>query len=91
LLSNLISNSVKHNKRNGKIDIVLTEKNLVITNTGNAAAIDASHLFTRFYNPTKAEGSTGLGLSIVKQICEVSGFEITYQHTNSMHNFSVMF
>ena len=36
-------------------------------------ALDAEHIFERFYQGAKKEGSTGLGLSIVDAVCRLYG------------------
>ncbi len=91
LISNLLSNAIKHNRRGGAINISLRDKHLMIGNTGAEYALDESRLFARFYNPAKAENSTGLGLSIVQQICADSGFSIHYRFENGLHCFSISF
>ncbi len=91
LVSNLMSNAIKHNKPSGQIYIVLNKKELMVGNTSLITALDENKLFTRFYNPGKAVSSTGLGLSIVKQICQVSEFEVGYQYFNDCHQFTIFF
>ena len=91
LVSNLLSNAIKHNKKGGIINIALQQEKLMIGNAGTTFALDESRLFTRFYNPAKKENSTGLGLSIVKQICTHSGFSIHYRFDNGIHVFSISF
>ena len=91
LVSNLLSNAIKHNKAGGKIDICLTNSNFIVENTGPAVSLDKNRLFTRFYNPAKTINSTGLGLSIVQQICQESGFEVAYQYIDGRHQFAIHF
>lgn len=88
LCVNLIENSVKYNKPDGKVDIFLKEenKNVVFTITDTGIGIPPqyqSRVFERFYRVDygrdKKIGGTGLGLSIVKHIVSVYGGKISLQ------------
>jgi len=88
LLNNLLSNATKHNSENGLIHIQLKQGMLGISNTGGLQALSEQLLFTRFYKADASNENHGLGLSIVKQICEVSGCSISYRFENDqMHLF----
>lgn len=88
LLNNLLSNATKHNSENGLIHIQLKQGMLAISNTGGPQALNEQLLFTRFYKAESANENHGLGLSIVKQICEVSGCSTGYKfENNQMHLF----
>lgn len=90
LLNNLFSNAIKHNIAGGIVNIELNDGGLIIRNTGLSKALDSTSLFTRFNKPDNAQDSHGLGLSIIKQICEVSGCTIDYSFEGSeTHVFSV--
>lgn len=67
LVSNLLKNAYLHNCENGKIDVVISEKDFIVSNTGGSA-LDPSKIFTRFYQGSKKEGSTGLGLALIHTI-----------------------
>lgn len=79
VLVNLITNSIKYGKENGKttISINLFSDQVIIEIKDNGIGIEAKHLprlFERFYRVDKGrsrqQGGTGLGLSIVKHIIE---------------------
>ncbi|MBC7861602.1 MAG: sensor histidine kinase [Bacteroidia bacterium] len=79
VLVNLITNSLKYGKENGKTIIGLLEKEaeVVIYVTDNGIGIKEKHLprlFERFYRVDKGrsreQGGTGLGLAIAKHILE---------------------
>jgi two-component system, OmpR family, sensor histidine kinase QseC len=89
LLNNLLSNATKHNSRDGNIHLVLNETGLTVSNTGQNIALDNNRLFTRFYTPTEGISHNGLGLSIIKNICDVSGFTITYSCRDQLHTFMI--
>jgi signal transduction histidine kinase len=91
MLANLLSNAIKHNFTSGKIFVSLDKKNLVFQNTGNSAALDQGKLFRRFQRQTTEVNSIGLGLEIVKKICDLSGFRIEYAFIHNLHTFSIAF
>ena len=77
LLSNLITNAIKYNKKDGSITIKAyeAEHNIVIevSDTGRGISkIDQGRVFERFFRcdegRDKETGGTGLGLAIVKHI-----------------------
>lgn len=79
LLSNLIENAFKYNKDNGEITIKVNEHTnfiiLEVIDTGiGIDASEISRIFERFYRVDKSRGGevsgTGLGLNIVKEICD---------------------
>ncbi len=87
MLSNLLDNSIKYNRKNGKVYIelkTLKGKNtcsLIIRDTGiGISESDLPYIFDRFYRVDKSRSrkvmGSGLGLSIVKMIVELHGGEI---------------
>ncbi len=78
LLNNLFSNATRHNSTNGFIHLQLETAQFVISNSGEAQALDKQQVFNRFYKGNSFTGKHGLGLSIVKQICEVSNYRYSY-------------
>jgi signal transduction histidine kinase len=91
LLSNLLNNSIKHNIFGGEIIISLMSKELSIKNTGESLRIDPQKLFDRFVKESTSNESIGLGLSLVKQICETYNFAVSYNYEHSMHQLKVNF
>lgn len=89
LLSNLISNAIRHNYTCGEIIINLTTMGLTIKNTGEQQPL-TDKIFNRFQKSSSSEGS-GLGLTISRQICENFGFTLHYEYVNSFHVFVVKF
>jgi two-component system sensor histidine kinase/response regulator len=80
IFNNLISNSVKYNKRGGKAEIVIDEDDndviLVFSDTGiGINETDKENLFSDFVRikneKTRNISGSGLGLSIVKQVVEL--------------------
>lgn len=70
LWMNLINNSIKYNKENGKIDISLTkddEENIVVTISDNGIGMteeQISHIFEKYYQVEKSKATKGLGLGL---------------------------
>ena len=81
LIRNVIDNAIKYNVDKGKIDIVLKNKVLKISDTGiGISPEDQKRVFERFYRVDKGrsknQGGTGLGLAIVKHICELYKYKL---------------
>ncbi len=82
VITNLIDNAIKFNKKNGSVRIYCEESGglIKVTVEDSGAGIpvkDIPRIFERFYRVDKARsrdlGGTGLGLSIVKHIVELHG------------------
>ena len=90
LLSNLISNAIRHNYAGGEIVISLSPQSLTIKNTGDGHPLPDEKIFSRFHKSSGSEGS-GLGLTISRQICENFGFALNYFFMDGRHTFVVDF
>ena len=88
LLNNLLSNATRYNVPGGIIKIETTNKSLGISNTSSQKELDQRRLYSRFYKQGD-HGQNGLGLSIIKQICDVSGFKIDYSFKHDQHLFII--
>lgn len=97
VLENLITNSIKYGRINGRTVVKLYDhENIIKTNvTDNGEGIggeDLNRIFERFYrvdkNRSRKEGGTGLGLAIVKHFIEAHGRRI---HVNSSPNIGTTF
>ncbi len=91
LLSNLFQNAIRHNKEGGKITVSIKDKQLCIANSGEPLTVNKEDLFVRFKKDDASKDSLGLGLSIVKSIVDLYGFEIHYDYSNSLHTFTIKF
>jgi signal transduction histidine kinase len=89
-VSNLLRNAYLHNTPQGSIDVYVTDKALSIANTGDEPSLETKRLFDRFYKAKHGKmHSNGLGLSIVKAICEASHLAIHYSYEGDKHIFTV--
>lgn len=91
VVGNLLKNAFVHGDPGGEVTVVITTRELRVSNSGAAGPLDAGHIFDRFYQGTKKEGSTGLGLSVVDAVCRLYGLRIEYTYINKRHCFTVFF
>lgn len=91
LVANLIQNAIRHNQEKGWIDIILDQHILKISNPGKVLEGEPERLFKRFKRDTNIEESLGLGLSIVKRICDHHQFKLNYIHQDGIHTLVVNF
>lgn len=84
LWTNLISNSIKYNKENGKLTVTLKENEkgkivVTISDTGIGMTEEQiSHIFEKYYQAEKSKTiqGLGLGLTIVNRILDMINGEI---------------
>ena len=91
IISNLISNAIKHNIDGGHIEILTTNLFVSVSNSGIPPKIDSESLFERFKKESTASNSFGLGLAIVKKICDNNKWKITHSYVEDQHNISIYF
>lgn len=91
LFDNLLGNAIRHNVKNGIINIKANQDVFVIENTGAAPVIPTEELFERFKKSDQCGESIGLGLAIVKQICELNKFDVQYTYHDGIHALRIGF
>lgn len=89
MITNLLNNSVRHNKYGGELSIWLTKNQLKVANTGTHHIENPEVFFQRFKKSSDNPDSSGLGLSIVKHICDEHGFELHYHVQDEHHELVV--
>lgn len=89
LLTNLLKNAFVHNTDGGHIRIVIASDHITFRNTGINHSLDKEHIFERFYQGTKKEGSTGLGLAITDSICRLQHLSLRYYFEQGEHCFEI--
>jgi signal transduction histidine kinase len=91
ICDNTISNAIKYSYEKHSIIIALFKENnsiiLTIENIGDTIE-NPNHLFKRFYRENESRGGFGLGLSIIKEICDKKDVKIeitSYDHRTKIH------
>ena len=91
LLNNLFLNAIRHNIKNGVIDVIIENNSLKFVNTGQETPLGAQSIFNRFSKVNPTSQGNGLGLAIIKKICEINHWAIRYSFTDNLHIFEVIF
>ena len=101
VIFNLCDNAIRYNKKDGKVEVSVTQKgnNISLKVKDNGIGIpkkEQKRVFERFYRVDKARskktGGTGLGLAIVKHIAEQHKAEILIEsQPNEGTTISVIF
>lgn len=86
VMSNLISNATKYNRKGGSIKVSISSQNghLVVLVTDEGKGIDAHYLEKIFDRFSRGDGTAakvdgfGVGMSLVKQVCDRNRWKIRY-------------
>jgi signal transduction histidine kinase len=90
VLYNLLSNAIKFTASGGKIEVILRQEGdrclMQVTDTGMGIRPDQiPHLFDRFRqadgSASRSHEGSGLGLSLVKELVEMHGGQVTVTST----------
>jgi signal transduction histidine kinase len=90
LINNLIINAIRHTSPGGAISVALSKSDFEVRNSGEQA-LKTDLLFKRFSRMSADNSGSGLGLSIVQEICKLHGWQVTYSFENGEHIFLVTF
>lgn len=91
IFGNIIGNALKYS--DGDLEITLSEQGEIVF-ANHAASLDelqVMRLFDRYYTVENAVGSTGLGLSIARELTGQMGGTITAQYRDKMLRISLLF
>lgn len=91
LLNNLFLNAIRHNIKNGTIEIVIENNSIQFSNTGQEGSLMLENICNRFSKANSSSPGNGLGLAIVKKISELNQWEIRYFYNDNLHTFEVKF
>ena len=89
LLTNLLKNAFVHASEGDTLYLRISDRGFTVENTAHDGPLDASLIFNRFYHTSGNAQSTGLGLSIVKSICNLYKINVAYHHRDGRHVFEV--
>ncbi|AJC94380.1 HAMP domain-containing histidine kinase [Campylobacter volucris] len=80
MFDNLLGNAIKYNIKNGHIEINLYKEKLMIKDSGcGISEANLSKIFDRYMRFNNDQGGFGIGLSLVKKICDEHRINIEVQ------------
>jgi len=83
ILKNLLSNALKYSLDNSKVILEITEDHLSVQDFGiGIPDSEVDKVFDRFYRSpaaVKMASGSGLGLPVVKHLCNIAGFTIDFE------------
>jgi signal transduction histidine kinase len=94
LIDNNISNARKYAKRNSSVTITLemvNEQTVFSVTTYSEKIEDTTKIFEQYYREDSVKGGFGLGLSMVKEICDEAGVMIRVTSTDKLTTFTYTF
>lgn len=89
LIDNLLSNALKYSPQNETVYLSLQDGVFSISNKGEIKNI--GKITKKFYRENQNEGGFGLGLYIVKKICDYYGFVFNIKNENGYVKTSIEF
>ncbi len=90
VLKNLLRNAISYGSAAGPICIKTTADDLRVSNFGPPLKDHDCQLFERFYRSNHDHNSSGLGLALVKKICELNNLRIEHNYEHGQHIFAVV-
>jgi len=77
VIDNLLSNALKYTPEGGLIKVIAKEGTIVVEDNGiGIDEKDLVRIFERYYRATEQEEGKGIGLDIVKSVCDKEGIGI---------------
>jgi signal transduction histidine kinase len=89
ILKNLLRNAIRYASNQGPIKIETSNNVLKISNYGEELGVNEQKIFERFYTSDHSNQSLGLGLALVKRICDLNQLQLTYTYSESQHVFAI--
>ncbi len=95
IIDNNLSNSIKYSKKGHPIEISLQKRqdkiHLVFKNRSETQIKESHKIFEEFYRESSSRGGFGLGLKIVKDICDENFVKITVESNKDYTLFHYTF
>jgi len=90
VVDNLIGNAILH-AQSSQVHVCLERSRLVISDTGKGIdKADLERIFQRHYRGPDSQGS-GIGLSLVKRVCDLHGWDIVIDSTPGLGTAAQLF
>ena len=89
LIGNIMKNAFVHSSNGSRIEVTLKQNVLIVSNSGESS-LDADRIFDRFYQGTKKEESSGLGLALVYAVAHCYNLKLSYSFEAKQHSFQVI-
>ena len=83
ILENVVSNALKYSEKNFKVNLLKNGKIIVSNETKKLNITNVSKIFNRYYTLESGDKSSGLGLSIAKQLIELNNGKIIAKYKNN--------
>ncbi len=82
IFGNLIRNAIRYNKEGGSVNVILNQASFCVSDTGiGIAEENLERIFDRFFTVDKSHsgknGGFGLGLAVVKKLCNKAGWKLS--------------
>jgi len=91
LVTNLLTNAVKHNISEGMLRVTLNECALIVENSAASPEGQVADLMARFARGNPHSEGVGLGLAMVLEICEQQGLGLEMGFENGVWSAAVFF
>ena len=89
VLKNLLRNALRYGSAEGPIRIRTTVDSLSVSNYGPPLDENPEKIFERFFRKNGSQSAQGLGLSLVKKICDLNHLSVSYTYENQQHHFTI--
>ena len=89
LITNMTRNALHYGTSDGPIRVSSSQESLIFSNYGEQLAVPPDKIFERFYKSNSSKTSLGLGLALVKKICDMNGLKIKYNYQDNQHIFTI--
>ncbi|MEP2024201.1 MAG: HAMP domain-containing sensor histidine kinase [Reichenbachiella sp.] len=91
LINNLLKNAIRHNVNGGYLSISVFENKMIYENSGLPSEVNPESLFQRFKKGNSSKDSSGLGLALIKKVCEIHQMKVSYDVHETNHKLEIQF